>query len=357
VPAEAPGTLGTLQTSGQDLVALQPAGLAGDWVPMLLSRMILWADMSRASARTVQSLTQEVDHMTRSARVVVPCLLATALALAGCAGSETPPPVSPPRAGNQASASRVAAAAAAGRLPRGYARVEWIGEVHALAMEQVVANGRRLRSSGSEARCRFIESVARGQIPRIMRESGVSNPQVYETGIAQAKARVGCSSAVGLSVFGRALAYRGPEDDTTVTGAFDYYSSQAYDAVEYASSPEGASASLDAVLNQATADGLGSGDLTVLSAAVSFGKSSADYWYSIEQSGYGPGDSIPNQYSIFGSYSNPLFSRFWNNVGKADLVGMFMGALMGSTGGCGGAIVIGLLGGVIGSSVAYILQS
>ena len=291
--------------------------------------------------------------MTRSARWMVPCMFATALAVAQCAEPETPSQASSPRVGSQLSASRVARAAAAGRLPRRYPRVEWIGEVHASAMEQVVANAWRFRSSNTRARCAFIESVARNSLPRVRQETGVSDPQLYETAIAQAMTRVGCSSAGRLSVFGRPLAFRGALDDTTVTGAYLDYSPQLLAAMDNADSPDDASVGLDVVLNQASVDGLGSGDITVLSGIVSLGKSDAYYWYDIEQIGYSPGDSIPNQFSIFGSYR---LCRFWCHLGWADLAGSILGSEVGMTTGPAGALGGAIVGAIVGSA-AYWLAS
>lgn len=211
--------------------------------------------------------------------------------------------------------------ASKGALARGVPRAAWVATVHTAAMQEVMRDVVRLRTSSKAVRCARIEEIARAQIPAIQASTGLTDVQLYDQAVAAAMTRVKCPSTSPLSVFG-SVGRATHRQEAGVTGEFQAYSGALEAALVNSATAVEAEAALNSVSSQASA--LPAPDFEVLAGIAGQTASSAYYWYDVQQSGGAPpGADDGREFSIF---MEPV-CRWWCRVGWSDLFGSVAGAL------------------------------
>jgi hypothetical protein len=289
-------------------------------------------------------------------RLALGALVATAVVLTTVrCGDGGSPPVAPSDRGLQASrhdASRAApvTAEAKERAKHALAKGAWVGEVHRLAMADLIrdrAAWRGARQRGAAANCAIGWRLAEKYFPMVARHVGPEVGRQTPKMPADLELKLGCPAGSGQA-FERLLAGRNGQLSLFlqeglppgVTGAYEQYGPALESAYNSASTPGQVATATYAVVNQAAANGLGQPDLEYLALIAGLSVSSAYQWYEYEQSGgFGDG-SVEDPFSLFRAMGR------WGKVGVADLGG----AMMGSRGGPWWAVA----GGLVASAVTAI---
>jgi hypothetical protein len=258
------------------------------------------------------------------------------------------PPVAPRGPDLQASrhdASRAARVTpeAKERSKHALAKGAWAGEVHRLAMSDLIRDRsawRGARKRGAAGNCAIGWRLAEKYTPLVAQHIGIELSRHTPKMPTDLELKLGCPVGSGRA-FERLLAVRNGQFSLFlqeglppgVTGAYEQYGPALESAYYGASTPGQLATATYAVVDQAAANGLGQPDLEYLALIAGISVSSAYQWYEYERAGGFGGGYVEDPLSLFRAMNR------WGKVGIADLGGAMMGSRGGPWWAVGGGLV------------------